>query len=389
MTYTVSHRQAGVTRSQVGGLMRHEYRDVDKTNGIETQHSNERIVPSRTHLNESFMWVDGVERPVESSRQIIDELDRRLSKAGGTRTNKKTGETTRVAVRKDAKVVRSLVLQLDPEFTRSSAYLLSDDCSEEHHAEVMRLMDVMVEHYADVYGRENLLAASLHLDETSPHVHLMVTPIDEDGRVRQESFIKAGRGKSSGLSKNDRELRQRLITEGYDADAEPRGMNRSHMSIDEYARHQEQEQQLQVREVEVADREMSLKRREGAVEAREASVRSQEHSAAERLSEADLKLSEAHQVRGRANEAGRRALEKQRAADAERAAYEKGRAASYELTTATEALMSELKEGTRRVSKETLPEIKRRVDHRNEAMRDLNTWFRDEQPTDTGPQLGD
>ena len=121
MTYTVSHRQAGAKRSAVGGLIRHEFRDIDKHNGVETRHSNERIVPERTHLNESRLWIDGEEVELTDSRQILDELDRRLSKAGGTRTNKKTGKVTRIAVREDAKVVRDLVLQLDPKSTRSSA----------------------------------------------------------------------------------------------------------------------------------------------------------------------------------------------------------------------------------------------------------------------------
>ena len=91
MAYTVSHRQGGVQRSAVGGLIRHEFRNVDKRNGAETQHSNERIVAERTGLNESVMFIDGQPAELVDSQQVIAELDRRLSLAGGMRVSKKTG----------------------------------------------------------------------------------------------------------------------------------------------------------------------------------------------------------------------------------------------------------------------------------------------------------
>lgn len=268
MSFTVSHRQAGAQRSAVGGLVRHEFRDIDKHNGIETQHSNERIVPSRTHLNQSRLYVGGETRRLRSSRQILDELDSRLDAAGGTRTNKKTGEVTRVAVRKDAAVVRDLVLQLDPDFTGTSEELL-EPANAGKRQQVEQLLWEMVDHYGDVYGRENLLAASLHWDETSPHVHLMVTPIDDEGRVRQESFIKAGRGKASGLAANDRAMRERLAARGYDVDKEPRGGGRSHLTPEKFAQWSATNERLEERETSVGELELTLGRRGAAVRKRQ------------------------------------------------------------------------------------------------------------------------
>lgn len=258
MSYTISHRQAGVTRADVKGLIRHEYRDVDRHNGKETEHSNERIVPSRTPLNHSVMFRDGEEIPLGSSDQIIEELDRRLESAGGTRTNPKTGETVRTKVRKDAKVVRNIILQLDPDFTRSSEHLTSDGVGQKHYEKVMTHLNEMIDYYGEVYGRHNLLAASLHLDERSPHIHLQVTPIDEKGRVRQSSFIEDGRGKESGLAKNDRAIRQYMRDRGYDADPEPTGANRSHMHPDDYAKWKQAEETRKEREVELQDKEQRL-----------------------------------------------------------------------------------------------------------------------------------
>lgn len=272
MSYTISHRQAGVTRADVKGLVRHEYRDVDRSNGKETEHSNERIVPSRTPLNHSVMFRDGEEIPLDSSVQIIEELDRRLESAGGTRTNPKTGETVRTKVRKDAKIVRNIILQLDPDFTRSSEHLTSDDVDPAHQEKVAEHLNQMVDFYGEVYGRHNLLAASLHLDERSPHIHLQVTPIDEKGRVRQSSFIEDGRGKESGLAKNDRAMRRYMRDRGYDADPEPTGANRSHMHQDDYAKWKQAEEAQKEREVELQDKEQRLQAQEQRIYNQQADV---------------------------------------------------------------------------------------------------------------------
>ena len=254
MAYTISTHQMGVQRANMGGLVRHEFRDVDKRDGRETAHSNELIDPNRTEHNISVLYVDGEARPIEHSSEVTDELDRRLAKAGGTRTLK-DGTVKKIAVRKDAAVVRDIIIQLDPAYTGDSASIISNDSKRAQRgrfakafrhdnaprgsrtpywSEQKRYLDAVVDEYAKVYGAGNLLASSIHLDETSPHMHLLVTPIDEQKRVRQNSFIKSGRGKGSDLAKHDRRIRQRLNAEGYNADDQPTGGGRSHLSIEQY-----------------------------------------------------------------------------------------------------------------------------------------------------------
>lgn len=392
MTYTVSHRQSGVQRSAVAGLIRHEFRDVDRHNGVETQHSNERIIPERTHLNESWMWVDGEEVELTDSRQIVDELDRRLEGAGGTRTNKKTGEVRRIAVQKNAKVVRDLVLQLDPKFTRSSEWLTEED-EEVRQAETRRLLGEMIDHYGEVYGRHNLLAASLHLDETSPHVHLMVTPIDEQGRVRQESFIPAGRGSRSGLSKNDRAMRDRLKTAGYDVDPEPRGGNRSNMSIDEYAKWQQRIEEVEAREVEVEDREATVNRRskvqkrnrewlekqKAAHDAREASLSGRESQVDQKAADAEKTLQKGTQALTAAREMREKAVAEGRAAQKAKRAYLDGAARAKQLDQETIELVTAIKDGSRVVMKGHGPRVTEQSRKRKAATVRFNDWAASEE----------
>lgn len=293
MTYTVSHRQGGVTRADVAGLIRHEFRDVDRHNGVETQHSNERIIPERTHLNVSWMWRGGEKVELTNSRQILEELDSRLENAGGQRVDKKTGKTVHTKVRKDAGVVRDIVLQLDPDFTGRSGALVSLSSDQEHRDRVGELYEEMIDHYAELYGRENLLAASLHLDETNPHIHLLLTPIDDQGRVRQQSFIAAGKGPKSGMAKNDRAMRSRLKNKGYDVDPEPIGGGRKHMSVDEYAKFKAREGEVEGRQAEVEDRSMMIRRQVEALDDREASVRRQEAAVRAREDEVARREAEA------------------------------------------------------------------------------------------------
>ena len=382
MTFTVSHRQAGAKRAGVGGLVRHEFRDIDKSNGVETQHSNERIVPERTHLNESWMWVDGQQVALTDSRQITDELDSRLENAGGTRTNKKTGEVRRIALQKNAKVVRDMVLQLDPKFTRSSARLLEDD-EEDRREEVRSLLGEMVQHYADLYGQKNLLAASLHWDETSPHVHLLVTPIDDDGRVRQESFIK-GR---QAMKDNDRAMRRRLESVGYDVDREPRGGNRSNMSIDEYAQWQESIERVEAQEVEVADRAVKVRVRESDVNARERSLDAREASMSSR--EAEVGAREAEVVKR-----SQKAVQELSAAEAVKVEYLEGVERTHAVRSAFQDLNAELLRGTRVVSRDVYRDRVQPAQKRAEtSVREQAQWLMSK-PEDTvdpepGAELGE
>ncbi|WP_168198607.1 plasmid recombination protein [Nesterenkonia sp. NBAIMH1] len=244
----------------------------------------------------------------------------------GTYTDKRTGEVRKRKIRSDAKVVRSVVLQLDPDWTRSCEHLLAQaetgDTEAKQQVEAMTWR--MVDRYGQKYGRQNLLAASFHWDETSPHIHLMITPIDDEGRVRNQSFIPDGRGPQSAMAMNDREMRQFLILKGYDADPQPIGDARSHMHQDDYARWREEQEQHKAREVELADREMRLGKREKVAEQRERMVDEYESEVGERDDEAQRLAEES----ARQNEIARRAVEEAEAREREMTeALEKHRAA--------------------------------------------------------------
>lgn len=73
--------------------------------------------------------------------------------------------------RKDAVLMASFVIGSDGEFFKG----LMQDRQEDFFAECTR-------YFADKYGEENIISAIVHMDETTPHLHLNLVPI-RNGRL--------------------------------------------------------------------------------------------------------------------------------------------------------------------------------------------------------------
>lgn len=80
--------------------------------------------------------------------------------------------------RKDAVLCVEYVMTASPEWWKSA--------SSEQQAE---FFDRSRKWLADKYGAENIIVASVHRDETSPHMTAFVTPITKDGRLSAKEFI--------------------------------------------------------------------------------------------------------------------------------------------------------------------------------------------------------
>ena len=74
--------------------------------------------------------------------------------------------------RKDAVVMNSFVVGSDKTFfsglPKALQYQFFTDCAK---------------FFAECYGKENIISAVVHLDETTPHMHLNLMPITSDGRL--------------------------------------------------------------------------------------------------------------------------------------------------------------------------------------------------------------
>lgn len=195
---------------------KHIARDVDRKNGVEARHSNRRIVPERTHMNTTFVRSAGGSMDVcQDSMEIIQAMNRRLADVKKKR-------------RKDAVLMRPLVLQLDPLwFDEHNPDWRENGLNEE----AAKLHGDMIEWAQSRFGAENIVGGSLHMDEHTPGLQLAFVPVTEDGRLSQTDYFTG----PISLANMHTEFREFMESRGYDVMHERSERSREHLSSDEFA----------------------------------------------------------------------------------------------------------------------------------------------------------
>lgn len=136
--------------------------------------------------------------------------------------------------------------------------------------EVRRYFEVCRSVVADRYGIENVLPGSVHMDETSPHMHQPVIPV-KDGRVSAKALFTRGE-----LKQFHRVLDKALEVEFGVKGLALNGRTKGNYTVAELKERTRVEVELTDREERLLQGELSLKRREKAVEAREKAVEARE-----------------------------------------------------------------------------------------------------------------
>ena len=121
------------------------------------QASNPNIDSSRTKYNYNIIYSD---------KSYIETINQRLSQLDLKRK-----------IRSDAILMNSFVVTSDGEFFKGlrpwEQQYFFRDC---------------VQFFENKYGKENMISAIVHLDETTPHLHLNFVPIN-DGRLSSKSLF--------------------------------------------------------------------------------------------------------------------------------------------------------------------------------------------------------
>lgn len=221
MTYDVSHK---VKRGgHAKAFFRHIARDADQRAGFTFPQSNPNIVPERTALNMTMVNDgSGSVRRLKSvdGRPPSDELDDYL---------KQRLESVGRALRKDAVLIRGVVLQLDPKwFAEHDASWREKGPSKDSYAYMGTALDWVVAEF----GADNIVGFSVHLDELHPALHAAVVPITEDGRLSQKDFFRG----PADLRRQHKELRAVMAEAGYDVEHRVTERSREHLSSSEFQR---------------------------------------------------------------------------------------------------------------------------------------------------------
>ncbi|OIH92444.1 plasmid recombination protein [Curtobacterium sp. MCBA15_001] len=220
MTFDVSHRVGdGGGHRQI--FFRHIARDADEKAGFAFAHANKNIVPERTRFN--FTRVNdgaGAFRALESvdGRPPSQEFEDYLVTRRATVTGRK---------RKDAKPIRGVILQLDPKwFDDHNPNWRTTGPNEE----AIEYMDASLVWACNEFSQENIVGFSLHLDEYSPQLQVLVTPVTPDGRLSQKDFFKS----PADLRRQHKELRAHMESVGYDVEMRVTERSREHLSSSEF-----------------------------------------------------------------------------------------------------------------------------------------------------------
>lgn len=142
-------------RSDVVGMYKHIQREMKTT-------TNEDIESDKTALNYDLSGFN------KKTMNYSDEVEKRLRE----RFNGKR------AIRKDATVMVGVIVSATPE--------LFNGMSEEQERQYFQ---TAFDFLADKFGRDNVISATVHKDEKTPHLHFNFVPLTEDGRLSAKELV--------------------------------------------------------------------------------------------------------------------------------------------------------------------------------------------------------
>ena len=152
MSYAVARMQK-MKSGNLGGAYRHNER-------IFENHSNKDIDPEKTHLNYELTDRD---RSIPYDRQIKQYInDNKISKR---------------ALRKDAVLCNEWIITSDNAFFEN----MSPD-------QIKNFFETAKKFFAERYGNSNIAYAMVHLDESTPHMHLGLVPM-QNGKLSSKSLF--------------------------------------------------------------------------------------------------------------------------------------------------------------------------------------------------------
>lgn len=187
------------------GIGNHNQRRFEK-------HSNPAIDVERSHLNYDLVNRDEPFNYKTDIEKFINE-------------NKSSSR----AVRKDAVLVNEWIISSDKGFFENK-----DD------KEIERFFTEAKDYFAEKYGEKNVRYAQVHLDESTPHMHLGIVPFDQDNKLSAKRLFNR-----KALIEIQDELPVRLNERGFELERGEKGSKRSHLSVDDYKAYMDNKKALE------------------------------------------------------------------------------------------------------------------------------------------------
>ena len=182
------------SKTAIGHLGKHYERGKDESSEY-VKFGNPEIDPQRTHLNYNLA-------PQHNHMEFIKQ---RLSEVYCLN-------------RKDVNVMCSWVVTAPKD--------LAPRQQEDFFKESYKFLE-------NRYGKENVISSYVHLDETTPHMHLTAVPLTEDGKLSAKTIIDR-----KFLRHIQKAIPELLKSKGFDIERGVEGSAKGHTDTDEYKKEQ-------------------------------------------------------------------------------------------------------------------------------------------------------
>ena len=192
MSYMVARMQK-MKAVNLGGAYRHNER-------IFENHSNKDIDTSRSHLNYELTDRD---RELSYKSQIEDYINE--------------NKVSERAIRKDAVLCDEWIITSDKAFFEKLDQEKTRD-----------FFETAKNYFAENYGEENIAYASVHLDESTPHMHMGVVPF-ENGKLSSKAMFDR-----EELKKIQDELPKYMNEHGFDLQRGELNSEAKHKTVAEF-----------------------------------------------------------------------------------------------------------------------------------------------------------
>ena len=210
-------RVAGLKKNSVAGIQIHDTREK----GV--SHTNTDIDFERSHLNYDLHNPDG-------AKNFTDQINERVASLALPK-----------ALRKDANVMAQIFVSASPDWFQQ----VDEQTGRRYFEDAYRWV-------CDRYGAENVISATVHMDEATPHMHVNFVPVTEKGAVCYADLFTerphSGRGRRGGqLTALQDDFNEHNQAKGYDLERGERGSDAVHLTTLEY-KVQERKKELQALE---------------------------------------------------------------------------------------------------------------------------------------------
>ncbi|MFV8786201.1 MobV family relaxase [Aerococcus urinaeequi] len=201
MSFVVARMQK-MKAGNLVGMGNHNQRLTDN-------HSNKDIDTERSYLN--YDLVNRTDNYKTDIQQFINE-------------NKSSSR----AVRKDAVLINEWIITSDNQFFKDK-----DD------KEIKDFFEQSKDYFAEKFGDENIRYAQVHMDETTPHMHLGIVPFNAEHKLTAKTVFNR-----QALQAVQDELPNYLNERGFELERGEKGSERKNLTVPEYKKAKDELKEL-------------------------------------------------------------------------------------------------------------------------------------------------